>query len=261
MIINNMAEKLETTVEIEHNVVNDDGSIEKIIDRIVCEHNIDVYINEVLVMKLVCTPDNLVEMVVGRMITEGLVNNINEIEKIYICEYGSRAKVFLNKQLEAKKTVAEEPTCCTDNKQIMTGNNRFMKLEKVAYEKYSSDIIFGIVNEFGKGTKIHKATKGTHSCVLFVNGKFEFFAEDIGRHNALDKVIGYIYMNNLSVSDCVVFTTGRVPTDMMKKVIAARIPILVSKAVPTDSAIMLAKEYNVVLICKAWPDRYEIFNS
>ena len=57
------------------------------------------------------------------------------------------------------------------------------------------------------------------------------------------------------------YTTGRVPTDMTRKVIASRIPVLVSKSVPTDAAVEMARRYNLTLICKAWPDRYEIFSE
>lgn len=85
--------------------------------------------------------------------------------------------------------------------------------------------------------------------------------EDIGRHNALDKCIGYALLEQLDLSECILFTTGRVPTDMVQKVIAAGIPVLASKAVPTDQAIELAKKYHLNLICRAWPDRMEIYHD
>ena len=85
--------------------------------------------------------------------------------------------------------------------------------------------------------------------------------EDIGRHNALDKCIGYALLEQLELSECILFTTGRVPTDMVQKVIAAGIPVLASKAVPTDQAIELAKKYRLNLICRAWPDRIEIYHD
>lgn len=77
----------------------------------------------------------------------------------------------------------------------------------------------------------------------------------------MDKVIGYAVMQGLKREECILYTTGRVSTDMVKKAILSRIPVLVSKSVPTDAAVEMARAYGLTLICKAWPDRYEIFHS
>lgn len=108
---------------------------------------------------------------------------------------------------------------------------------------------------------MHRQTGGTHSCYLGVRDKYVCSMEDIGRHNALDKCIGYALLEQLELSECILFTTGRIPTDMVQKVIAAGIPVLASKAVPTDQAIELAKKYHLNLICRAWPDRMEIYHD
>ena len=100
-----------------------------------------------------------------------------------------------------------------------------------------------------------------HAAYLYKDGKVVTLFEDIGRHNALDKIIGYIYLNNIKSEDCIVFTTGRVPVDMVRKAIYAKLGALVSKAVPTVDAVSLAKEYNLNLICRAWQDSFQIFNK
>ena len=75
----------------------------------------------------------------------------------------------------------------------------------------------------------------------------------------MDKAVGYALLNGIPLSECMVFTSGRVPVDMVEKVIAAGIPVLVSKSVPTAESVELAKKYNLTLICKAWPDRCEVY--
>ncbi len=83
--------------------------------------------------------------------------------------------------------------------------------------------------------------------------------EDIGRHNAMDKAIGYAVRERLDRAGCMLFTTGRVPVDMVRKSVAAGIPVLVSKSVPTGEAVEMAREYGLRLICRAWPDSFEIY--
>ena len=82
----------------------------------------NVYVNERLTMKLVCIPEHLAELVLGRLFTEGIISSADDIEQIYICEFGKRARVILNKnksgQLheENEDYVAPTPTCCTGNR-------------------------------------------------------------------------------------------------------------------------------------------------
>ncbi|MDD7388726.1 MAG: formate dehydrogenase accessory sulfurtransferase FdhD [Lachnospiraceae bacterium] len=259
MIINNQFESVEAAAEAAEIIVNADGSRREAHSRVVREHFMDVYINEQLAVKLVCTPANLVELVMGRMVSERYIDREDDVESIYICNYGSKARVFLKKDAELLRTVENEPTCCTGNQVLLsTGGRELKRLSKAGWKP---EWIFDLAQEFAGGSRIHRATQGTHSCYLSVNGKIEYASEDIGRHNAMDKVIGYVVMHDIDRKQCILYTTGRVPTDMVKKVIASGIPVLVSKAVPTDAAIEMAHRYNLTLICKAWPDRYEIFND
>mgnify|MGYP002627283466 CR=1 FL=1 len=170
----------------------------------------------------------------------------------------------------------EEPTCCTENHVYLRrlsgeeeetlapeekesgscGSNVAKPTCQAAWKK---EWIFGLVNAFAQDSKLHKSTGGTHSCMLAVEDQILYQAEDIGRHNALDKAVGYAVRNQLDRRRCILFTTGRVPTDMLKKVIRAGIPILVSKAIPTADAVELAKANGIALICRAWPDSFEVY--
>ena len=118
--------------------------------------------------------------------------------------------------------------------------------------------VFALCAHFAQDTELHQKTFGTHSCYLMQQGKVVFSASDIGRHNALDKAVGYAAIHQLDRASCMLYTTGRVPIDMVEKVIMAKIPVLVSKAVPTDKAIELAHSYGITLLFSAWPDGFEI---
>lgn len=279
MIIENLFQSGEVSSLVPETAVNADGTRASGDCRIVSEHSMDVFLDESRILKLVCTPSNLVELVVGRMISEGYIGTIDDVEMLYICSSGKRARVFLKesarKALNLTRAIEEVPTCCTDNRVFLRNENPIhaqlrsdgseehqdLHVPILHKAEWKSEWIFALANEFVSGSKIHKATQGTHSCYLSVNGEILFAGEDIGRHNAMDKVIGYAAMHGLNREACILYTTGRVPTDMVKKVIMSRIPVLVSKSVPTDAAVEMARAYNLTLICKAWPDRYEIFHE
>ena len=114
---------------------------------------------------------------------------------------------------------------------------------------------------FRAGAPLYEQTHGIHSCFLMLDGEIRYVCEDIGRHNALDKAIGRALIDGLDLSRCVLFSSGRIPDDMMEKVIRARVPLLASNAVPTDKAVELARRYHVTLICSARPDAMDIYSG
>ena len=119
--------------------------------------------------------------------------------------------------------------------------------------------IFDLADRFHAGMPLHGQTFATHSCFLAKDGALLFQCEDIGRHNALDKAIGYALRHEIPLTECMVYSSGRIPTDMAMKAIRAGIPILSSKASPTAEAIELAKEYGLTLVCAARRDRMKLF--
>ena len=106
---------------------------------------------------------------------------------------------------------------------------------------------------------LYAATHGTHSCLLMHKGEILRRAEDIGRHNALDKVLGWALMQGIPLEECIVYTSGRIPVDMVMKVIRAGVPVLASKAMPTRESVLLAEEFGLSLIGAARKDSMVVF--
>lgn len=209
-------------------------------EPILVEHHMDVYINEELTMKLTCTGQYLAELILGRLLTEGMIGGVEEIESISICESGKQGKVVLKDQ-----NIRETSDC----------------VEKVEPIQWDNEWIFTLADRLKEGMPLHQKTWGTHSCFLLVNGEILFECEDIGRHNALDKVIGYALRRQIDLRKCVVYSSGRIPVDMVMKTVQAGIPILASKAAPTMEAVQLAEEYGLTLICSARSDRMKVYSS
>lgn len=255
--------------------VKPDGS-RKVNNRaILREHRLELWVNERLFGRLVCTPNHLEDLVVGRLISEQIITRADEIEELYICDSGNRARVFLKKEISFQHEVMEEPTCCADNKIYLQeadpeASNRIASnlqpsnptaADSAPRQKpvWEDSWVFAMADAFLGDSALHRSTGGTHSCVLANEGKIIHVTEDIGRHNALDKIIGYVARQGLDREKCMVFTTGRVPVDMVRKMLAARLPILISKSVPTMDAVELASQNGLTLICRAWPDSFEVF--
>jgi FdhD protein len=229
---------------------NHELSGEKMIDQVIVEHHLNAYINDQLAFKLVCTPEKLDTLVLGFLLSEGYIETPAEIEFIYVCESGERVKVQLNKPLALPEINHD-----TGSNSISCGNNR--KIRQAAYatslipladHDWSPETVLMLANTCNRNTGLFAETGGTHGCAISISGELAFICEDIGRHNAVDKAIGQALMEEKNLAEAILFTTGRIPSDMVIKAIRSRIPVIASHSAPTDEAVLLARQFNLTLI-------------
>lgn len=256
-------ETQDTPIDVQTLRLSREGNVKRIFDALQEESLLKVYVNDILTMQLGCSANHLVELVVGRLFTEGMIRSEDEIDCISICENSMRAEVYLEDRTAdlSNHDIETTPTCCTNNKTL---NNYFgtgEPLAPVTPIAWSPEWIFKLTDAFTNDKTVHARTNGTHSAYLSTPEKILCFREDIGRHNAFDKVIGWALNNDVDLSQCAIFTSGRVPTDMVTKAIRAHVPILVTKAVATDKTVQIARKFDLTLICAAHSDSIDVMND
>jgi FdhD protein len=229
--------------------------------EVVSEHRIAVYVNDMIVAHLVCTPSDFAELVIGRLMTEQIIRHTDEVRELYICEKASRARVFLHDVKRVLHPVIEEsPTCCSDNHVYLQADGA-EEMKMISTSEWDPEQIFLAAAEIRNGSQIYKKTHGTHGGFLIHKGKVIYQCEDIGRHNAIDKAIGHLAIYDIDPAECMIYSTGRASADMVRKVIRAQIPVFLSKAAPTSAAIDMARSYGLTLISNLKTDCFELFSS
>lgn len=203
------------------------------------EHLLEIYINDRPAMNLVCVAEDLTELVLGRLLTDGVIEGIRDIESLSLCESEKRADVYLKKEVMGRSGEKEPITPLS----------------------WNPEWIFGLEKEFEADTPLHQKTRSTHSCFLSVGGTTLIRCEDIGRHNAMDKAIGYALGMGIDLGQAIVYSSGRIPVDMAVKAIRAGIPVLASKEAPTYEAVEIAEAYGLTLICHAKHGRLRQFSG
>lgn len=136
-------------------------------------------------------------------------------------------------------------------KRFLADDLKVQGLEKQAapLESVNLSEIFDIAeNCFENPGPLFVETGCAHSCALIYQGKVMCCIEDIGRHNALDKVIGYAILNEIPISASYIFTSGRISGDYLQKVIDAGFSMVVSRAAVTDQAVKLSKEHQITML-------------
>lgn len=241
-------------------LITEDGSRTETEVVLLREHELSIIVNEQFVARLICTNQHLNELVMGRLLTDGFIECADDVYKILFCKYKTEVSVFLTNDITLEAAPIEEKSCCTGNKILYSVKERrtFRTLPK---PDFKPEWIFSMAERFEQGTVLHDMTAATHSCTLARKGEILFTCEDIGRHNAVDKAVGFALSSGIPLSECILYTSGRVPVDMAQKSIAAGIPILASKSVPTAEAVDLARKYGLLLIGNAHHDSMKVFTG
>lgn len=219
----------------EYSCIYRDGRAVREEQEVLSEHVINIFINKEKKIKLVCSPQYLTEVVLGHLYTEGIVEGVCDIDRISFSADGKNAEVLLKKEISVRETSPVVPIA------------------------WKPEWVFAIADRFSEGMPLHKKTWATHSCFLVREDQILFECEDIGRHNAFDKVIGYALKNEIDLTKCMVYSSGRIPADMTKKAIMSRVPILAAKAVPTLETLKLAEDYHLTVIGAARKDCMKVY--
>ncbi|NVM28398.1 MAG: formate dehydrogenase accessory sulfurtransferase FdhD [Candidatus Helarchaeota archaeon] len=231
------------------------GEFHKIKDEIAVETIIRIWVNENSITSVLCSPTLEKELVVGYLFTTGIINSFEEVEDIR--DEGHEYKVTLNSKIDLDSRLKNSQFI---NRIISTGcgppeywltvrtGKGLPKIESKI--QVSMDDILKAVKDLNENSNIFRRTGATHAAGLY-NASINriIVAEDVGRHNAIDKVIGYaIIQGEKSFDDKILVSTGRLTADIVFKSAKCRIPIVASMAAATDSGISTAKVTNTTLL-------------
>jgi FdhD protein len=138
-----------------------------------------------------------------------------------------------------------------------SGDDRRMDVQE---RMITLNAIRKLLSDFRTISKLYLETGGVHSAALADNGSILFFSEDIGRHNAVDKLIGKAFLESVSVENKVLLTSGRVTSEIMTKAARNRFPVLISRAAPSCMAVNLAEDMGITLVGFARGDRMNVYS-
>ncbi len=122
----------------------------------------------------------------------------------------------------------------------------------------SADEVFALVKQFQHGSQLYLATGCVHSAALCDNNGILVFEEDIGRHNAIDKIFGKCLLDDISTEDRGIITSGRISSEILHKVAKKRIPIIISISAPTNLGVRIADSLGITLISSARGKRMNV---
>lgn len=230
-----------------------------------CEYAFNILVNGILFSTIASSPSSLESLAAGHLYAEGIIKAAEDITGIEI-DYSIP-------EINVKTRSKENPSAESRNNRelyiVSAGSIRDRKYtpfikpyDAAKIPRVDPELILSVMHDFLSISGHHSLTHGVHSSALYkTSGEKTAFFDDIGRHNAIDKIIGHVLQKKISPDNKMLFTTGRLASEIVLKAINASIPVIISRASPTSLSFELAKNYNLIMIGKAREDRLIIFNG
>jgi FdhD protein len=227
------------------------GKAKTITDWIAAEGSYELYLNDILVDTIAVSPSELEPHAFGYLVTEGLV--LPEVVE-GVRQRGHRVfvKTRGGQEVPPSQTVLRSSAYRGSEGASITPVTTAITIDPALIVQCAQQITGQAAN--------WKKSGGVHISLLFNReGELITVAEDIGRHNSVDKVVGYALLNKIPLDETILACSGRQPEGMVLKAARARIPIVLTKAAVTDKGIQAAERLGITLVGFAREDRFTIY--
>ena len=217
---------------------------------IAIERQVTLFANGTEIATVQATPENLDELAVGFLISERVISGPEVLGDIEIDAHRGLVFVSANEDIKPDRTLrARYFTSGCGKGMTFASPDDAEGLEPLDSKAcVTPSALAGLMAEMDRAAAIHQRTGGMHACGLAVDGELRVVREDIGRHNALDKVCGHAWLNEIALEDGTFLTTGRITYEMVIKAATCGAPIVASRKAVSDLAVEIAEALGITLV-------------
>jgi len=240
------------------------GKTESLRDVVIKESPVTIFLDDIELANLMCSPKNLDSLAVGFLFAEGLIRSKRDIKKVFADEKDGVVWVELKKARKSPENLIARRFITTGCGKGLTFFDAALdggRLRSKSRFKVRVDSIPLLMKEFLRMSRLYRLTGGVHSAAICSARSILVFNEDIGRHSAIDKVVGECILKGIRTNDRIMVTTGRISSEILVKAARSRTPIIISKSAPTDLAVRLATDFGITVVGFARGSRMNIYSN
>ena len=217
---------------------------DEVAGEVVREQPLTIHVNGAKFLTLLCSPIKLEALVVGYLWMEKVIEDLAEITRLDVSPVDGRAEVTLAGPV-ALPTERILTSGCGGGITFRIDHRLFPRLDS-ALRVAPEALALGMKELFAAAVH-YRASRGIHGAALSDGQRLLVVAEDVGRHNAVDKVKGEALMRGIPTEDRILLSTGRVSSEMLLKAARMGVPLVASRTSPTEMAVALAEQLNVTI--------------
>ena len=223
----------------------DNGDWQGMNAEVIEEGAITIYVNGYELATLMCTPRDPLQLALGFLANEDLISTYEEVEIDHICEAGDCVDIWLSHSIldRPRRTI------------ITSGCGGGLTFSDLAayHAPLASDLTIGpeqishLINQVQSQDSLYARSRGVHTSALSDGERLVVLAEDVGRHNTLDRLRGECLRQGIDPAGMILLATGRISSEMINKAVKMGCPIVASRTSPTSLSVGLAREWNITL--------------
>lgn len=228
--------------------------------EVIIEAPVSLTVNGEIWLNFMCTPMDLEAMAVGFLYNEGLIDTFDEIASVRVCPGNDNVDVWINHSVK-KPDYWNRTSGCTGG--ITSINTKDEEKKPISYIDedcllYPQDV-HNLIRKLFESQNLYKSAGGVHTSALSDGKNILFNAEDIGRHNTLDKLAGKRLLSKMSIGTPICLTTGRISSEMIQKAIRMNSAIVISRTSPSSLSVEIAEQSGITMIGYVRRDRFTVY--
>lgn len=203
-------------------------------------------------------------LTLGYLRNQGLVEQLSDIDAIQVDWDVEAAVVKTNQQNENIEQLLSKRTVTSGCGQGTMFGHVMESLDELSIScpAFTADTIYTVLEGVSNYNQIYRTAGAVHGCALCaIDGDVALFVEDVGRHNAVDAISGWMWLNAITGKDKVFYTTGRLTSEMVIKVAQMEVPLLLSRSGVTEMGLQIAKQIGIGMVARAKGKHFLVFNG
>ncbi len=223
------------------------------------EHPITVYVNGTEVATLMASPHEPLALGLGFVANEGWIESMDDVEIARVCGTGDCVDLWLRRPVPGPVRRVFTSGCTGGQTLDLPSHIELPPLPDGA--PVSPQSLFDWLRELQQRSPLYQQGRGIHGAGLVKDGSLQLVAEDIGRHNALDRLRGLALLKGVDTRGGILLTTGRISAEMALKAARMGCPIVASRTTATSLAVQLARRWNLTLVAYLRGNRFWVYTG
>ncbi len=236
------------------------GQLESGETEVVREFPLKIVVNHREIATLICSPHDLRFLAAGFLRQQGFVKTVDDILTLGICDDAGMVHAAIKGEFPEKPPLVVTSSCAA-GPGVPAGRHAgaFSEHRGAPQRLFQPSEIFGMMEDLSRLAVNYKSYGGTHSSAVGDGSSILLYAEDLGRHNTVDRITGEALLKNIDLAGTMLVTSGRVPSETVAKAASLGISLIASRTSPTDLAVSMAEAMGITLIGYVRGSRFTIY--
>ncbi len=220
-------------------------------DEVVTETPLTIFLNDREFVTLLCSPDKQDYLAVGFLRSEGLINTADDLDELNVdYEKGiafvrTKTTLDLVEKLYGKRTITSG---CGKGTLFSYALDSLQSKRVESAMQIEAEVLLKLMSSLQEKSSLFKKTGGVHSAAIANREKILFYSEDIGRHNAVDKIVGECILKKVPLDDKILLSSGRLSSEIVIKSAKLQLPFIVSRSAPTSLSVEVAEQMGITMV-------------